>query len=623
MADLGLGTVVFIALKPIVKIYLILGTGYLLARVKILSVEGSRIISDTVLNVLLPCLIFNKVVSNLQGRDIKSVGIICLSSIIIFATGGLMGLLTRICTPAPKRWFGGLLAAGIFPNVSDIPIAYLQSMDNGLIFDEPDGEKGVALVVIFLTMFTLCLYNLGGFRLMEWDFKKDEKQKAKDLVEDPEKSLDIHEEELLPPKEPVRVEVKLPLNFESSYGSPNLHAVIAIGNQAWPNLPPPDGDDDSLIPPNYEDNSDPVAYTGLFTNKISTAETRVSPKSGDRDNLVNERTFDLIQQQQRSKAPSVISSAKATSPLRHSLSIKSVGMRRGSVSRVMELRHQRPQDVEDLVKEYSHDSNDVIINESKTTDLGPEGAVEEDEPGTELSTTLAYGTNEKPLSPVDDTFTRILTTDVALTSEDIIGKRHNRFVSFLLFCLNNFVRPSAVATFVSLIIAFIPWLKSLFVLNDGVQMPLAPDKLPILHFVMDFTNYIGAASVPFALITLGACISRLKIKSAPKGFWKTASMLVALRLFVLPIIGVMWTNQLISLGWIAKENKLFQFVLIMSFSLPSMTTQIFFTAYYTDLDATDRLQMNCVSFYLLLQYSCLAVSLPFVVTYILNVQIQG
>ncbi|EHN00524.1 Ecm3p [Saccharomyces cerevisiae x Saccharomyces kudriavzevii VIN7] len=58
-----------------------------MAKMSILTVEATRIISDIVLTVLLPCLSFNKIVANIEDKDIKSVGIICLSALLIFGTG--------------------------------------------------------------------------------------------------------------------------------------------------------------------------------------------------------------------------------------------------------------------------------------------------------------------------------------------------------------------------------------------------------------------------------------------------------------------------------------------------------------------------------------------------------
>lgn len=151
-------------------------------------------------------------------------------------------------------------------------------------------------------------------------------------------------------------------------------------------------------------------------------------------------------------------------------------------------------------------------------------------------------------------------------------------------------------------------------------MPNAPDELPPLSFIMDYTSYVGAASVPFALILLGGSIARLKLGNLHPGFWRASLLLVVLRLCVMPIIGVLWVNRLVSAGWIASDDNMLMFVIMITWALPSMTTQVYFTAFYTPTDATDRTQMDCCSVYLLMQYPLLVISLPFLVTYVVKVQ---
>ncbi|KAF4007192.1 Membrane transport family protein [Saccharomyces cerevisiae] len=81
MVHITLGQAIWVSVKPIIKIYLIIGVGFLMAKMGILTVEATRIISDIVLTVLLPCLSFNKIVANIEDKDIKSVGLsVCLPS---------------------------------------------------------------------------------------------------------------------------------------------------------------------------------------------------------------------------------------------------------------------------------------------------------------------------------------------------------------------------------------------------------------------------------------------------------------------------------------------------------------------------------------------------------------
>ncbi|KAH3686169.1 hypothetical protein WICPIJ_002858 [Wickerhamomyces pijperi] len=752
--ELSLGTVIYLAVKPILKIYLILVLGYLLAVKNILTVEGTRTISDIILTVLLPSLIFNKIVSNLQSSDINNVGLICLSSVVIFATGGLMSLLTRFITPSPRRWLGGLLACGIFPNISDIPIAFLQSMDNKLIFNEPNGEKGVSYVMIFLTMFTICLFNFGGFRLIEMDFLNDKKLKEYDLegghndIEPVPTDLErqgLLDEDLVDESEEKMSKAALEISEKNDAEGEDSHN---FGAQLPPRLSliresPSSSDSPFTIEELYSTGDSMEVLNSLIGNRRR-RDTHPSLNTG------NVHGFDQrlqsaiwygvdgstsaaaskVQQEEIMAQPSAIDCESShfnpklkcsTTGLRRSASLTSNTRGRGACASapppahrpgVMELRLTAPtQDMSVVIHQYSHDNDAASEPQpvSKTTKLtpvlpasdtastrashSPESLekVDSDEdivvrplvtatpltvhtkPATAATGVIASaiatasdiavvaasaigtavgiatdtavstaivtdaaaastaaaptvatdGTPSAAIKRIDKvTLTKIMTTDVGLTSEDVVGRKHNKFVASILFFLKNCLRPCALATILGMIIAFCPWLKSLFVVS-GPYAPLAPDNLPIFHIFIDCTGYVGAASVPFALMVLGSCISRLDYRTAPKGFWKTAVVMVFFRLCILPVIGVLWVNLLVYVGWIDAENKILQFVVIISFSLPSMTSQVFFTAFYTDSDCTDTFQINCISFYMVVQYLFLFISLPIVATYVIKVQIKS
>jgi auxin efflux carrier family protein len=76
--DLPLGEVIYTAVKPIFKIYLIIGVGYYLARKNILTVETSKNISTIAIRVLIPCLTFQKIVTNINNRLIHEIATIVI-----------------------------------------------------------------------------------------------------------------------------------------------------------------------------------------------------------------------------------------------------------------------------------------------------------------------------------------------------------------------------------------------------------------------------------------------------------------------------------------------------------------------------------------------------------------
>ncbi|KAL3229062.1 putative transporter [Nakaseomyces bracarensis] len=584
-----LGEVIFASVKPIFKIYLIIGVGFMLARYGILGVEATRIISDIVLTVLIPCLAFSKIVSNIEDQDIKQVGIICLSAVLIFGTGLFMAFMVRSVLPVPKRWRGGILAGGMFPNISDLPIAYLQSMDNGLIFTKEEGDKGVASVIIFMTMFMLCVFNLGGFRLIEMDFRYNDIENAD------QESTDGHELEKETSKE-------LGDNANDEHSGKN-ESVTELQKGAKKQST------DTTVNNILTGGSSSVEE-GEVLNRVDTNYTRSDMASIP--STYSMSINDSLRESQHNPINHSIQVFSRTDTNNSSLRHRGVnGVER---IRSIDLREMPAENMNDLIKEYSNVDQFGHIRENpyfSSPDV-PETIRERTETNTGLS--------------------RILTSDATVTTKDIKNAANflpNKIKKIpimpaLAFFLKNCLRPASMAVIISLIIAFIPWVKALFVTTKHTpKIRQAPDGQPILNFMIDFTSYVGSAAVPFGLMLLGATLGRLKIGKLYPGFWKAAVTLVVLRQCVMPIFGVLWCDRLVKAGWLNWESdRMLLFVIAIDWALPTMTTLIYFTASYTPIDCADPIQMECVSFFLMIQYPLLVVSLPFLVTYFLKVQIK-
>ena len=163
-----LGEVIYIAVKPIFKIYLIIGVGIILSKKNILTAETEKNISSIAINVLIPCLAFQKIVSNISNNDIHQISTIVIISFFMMGVGSILCFTFGVIAKCPKTWWGGLICCGLLPNISDLPIAYLQTMESSTIFNDID--KGVSYVMIFLTLQMLVQFNFGAFKLIEMDF---------------------------------------------------------------------------------------------------------------------------------------------------------------------------------------------------------------------------------------------------------------------------------------------------------------------------------------------------------------------------------------------------------------------------------------------------------------------
>ncbi|KAL6948570.1 hypothetical protein ACO0QE_001042 [Hanseniaspora vineae] len=625
-----LGQVIYSCVKPIFKIYLIMGTGFLLAKLDILNGEAIKMISQVVLTVLLPCLSFNKIVANIEDKFIKDVGIIVLSSVLLYGTGFLFGWLVKIFMPCPKRWHGGIICASMFPNISDLPIAYLQTMNNNIIFTQDETDRGTAMVIIFLATFLFSLFNLGGFQLVEMDFKDDLPTKSKD------EEAKIESVEAPPGMSPS----PLPATSSSDTAGTKDSKYMKTDDNGKNDFEMESNDSNSAdlasLDSNYHSSSNlpstnqPQLYTQHEDGKVSSTETiSHHSQSHTQDDSVSATTS--ARPRRRSLVGSVLSRADSM----HSYRNSSLHSNKDGVSSMAGNNNK-------LIRQYSRvDTMGNPIPEDSLARYLSLQALQQEQQGAEaqegeqasvrsMNTGFTTAQDNKSLMHrvKSSKLAKMVTNDVGMHKSDIddsvkaLPKKFH-FMKYAVFFMQNCLRPCSVAVILGLVFAFIPWVRGLFVTTSNAHIPNAPDGEPPLSFIMDYTSYVGAASVPFGLLLLGATLGNLEIGALYPGFWKSAVVLVLLRQVVMPIFGVLWCERMMKAGWLDKTtDKMVLFVIAINWALPTMTTIIYLTASYTPIDALETPQMDCASFFLLLQYPFLVISLPFLATYFIKVQLS-
>ncbi|KAK6461809.1 membrane protein [Scheffersomyces coipomensis] len=581
---MSLGLIVYAAAKPIFKIYFIIALGFFLAKKNILTVTTTRDIADAIVSAIMPCLIFDNIVTNLKSSDIKNLGIIFFTGTLLFLCGVVLAYITHILTKSPKRWLGGLLSVGLFPNISDLPIAYLQTLSQGdVIFTTAQGSLGVAYVCIFLASQVFYQFSLGLYRLIEWDFRDellaesiiDEEKQFDDSSEDDTNNLTTQQQQQKSNNLPIPLSANVPtVSIDDAISISSSDDSQAISNH-----------DDELNDEN--DENDETSITSEKTKKKSKASNPEREETNQHDEFLRAHSLSKLNSNPRSLS-------STNSSRRDSLSGANINSLQMIPSRTTELRRLKSQDIQDVINEYSEFEN-LKHNEIRKTI-------------TAMSDVGAISVKDK--------------NDRLIDSDDTppILTRGQKFKKQLLQIGKNFLAPNSVSLIVSTIIAMSPPLKALFVPTDNFSIPPAPDGQPPLSFIIDLTSYVGAASVPLGLLLLGATISRLQVKRMPPGFWKTAVMMTAARLIIIPIIGVGLTTGFSRGGWYG-DDKLIRFVSVLEFGLPNATALVYFTAFYTDPTSDDHLQMDCLAICLICQYSILFITLPILVTFTLSVSL--
>ncbi len=552
-----LGEAIFMAVKPIFKIILNILMGIVLAKSNILTVEAGRTIASMILMVLYPCLIFNKIVSSLDGSVIKMIGIMVLGTSLLTAIGFVGGFLLILFFPCPKQWRGGFVANTVWNNTGDLPIAYIQSMATGSLFTTSQADLGVAYATICLAVATFTFWNLGGYYLIESDFrdrlvnKDDEESQANSKI---------------PEEEPDFTPI---LSLRSiKFWSDTENDITEKESQ-------------SRTPCPVENKSPKIVSKNVAPSVSgqSSNDTNISL-----ENVSQEMIHELTQVRSLN-----ISLHNVSSQVSYSQSMSNLPSTTRILSYSSELRRRPTQTMDDIIREYSE--ADIIRQASR------DGRIER--------TTSIF--SMEPIS---------------IKSSPLIPEKKERknlfFMVFngIVFFIKNCKKPLPLALIISIVITMIPWTRALFYKKASVQLPQAPDGLPMFNFIMDFTSFVGNAAVPLGLSMLGATISRLKLKNMPIGFYVNIILMSLLKLVILPIIFIALALKFQDIGWIEKTDILAPFILILVSAVPTQTSNIYVTAFYSPPGA--HVEMDCVALTFLIQYPLLIITLPIVMTYTLK-----
>lgn len=482
-----------------------------------MSVPTCQSISVIIVNYLIPCLTFNKVVSSIDAKDLKTIGVLLLTAALYQFIGFFFSLLTKTVTPNPKYWMGGLIVAGTFSNAGDLPIAYITTLSSGTLFTSADSSKGIAYCVIFLAIFTFSLFNMGGFRLIERDFRR----KSRDIengIYDPERKAD-----------------------------PGLVSFIK-SIRDWYKKAESKGSEKELT------ESDIQSEAGVIGGSNVDEQAYIPESSAVKKSTPEQAT---------STAPTNIHQKTSTS-----------------------------NGIDDVIS--TCDQIDLLAD-SESIASAP----------TVHDEVLEQTKRQKFVSKLISDFHQFL------------QKYH---IEILWELIKNFGRPPSAALIISIVVIMIPKVRRLFydaADSTVTDIPNAPDGAPVLGFVMDFASFVGAAAVPLGLAMLGATMARLSIKKLPTGFWKGVLLMSVLKLVVLPIIALAWAGKMKELNWIAKDNYMALFVMIISSGVPTATSQVYLTAIFMPRNS-DAKEMDCLAAYLICQYVLLVFTMTILLTYTLK-----
>ncbi|KAF8518031.1 auxin efflux carrier [Hysterangium stoloniferum] len=174
MATLGVGALIYLGIMPLLKTFLTIFFGYLLARLNFFSPTAARGASQVTMKLALPCLIFASIVPAFTPSNVSAIGPLVLLGFIYQGIGFAMGFLIRETCYVPRNFYQGIIVMAGTSNWGNLPTAVVLSVTQEAPFNPAtDPALGVSFVSVFIVAYNVVFWVLGSARSISWDYLPD------------------------------------------------------------------------------------------------------------------------------------------------------------------------------------------------------------------------------------------------------------------------------------------------------------------------------------------------------------------------------------------------------------------------------------------------------------------
>ncbi|KAI0774726.1 auxin efflux carrier [Trametes elegans] len=166
------GFLIYSGIMPLIKTFISIFCGYILARMGLFPPAASRGASQVTMNVSLPALIFANIIPAFTPSNVSAIGPLFLIAFFYEAFGFLAGLIIREFCYVPRNFWQGILVLTGMSNWGNLPNAVVISVTQQAPFDPATDEAlGVSFVSIFIVVYHITFWMLGAAHSLSWDYR--------------------------------------------------------------------------------------------------------------------------------------------------------------------------------------------------------------------------------------------------------------------------------------------------------------------------------------------------------------------------------------------------------------------------------------------------------------------
>ncbi|TFK61582.1 hypothetical protein BDN72DRAFT_828151 [Pluteus cervinus] len=168
---MNVGALIWLASRPLIRLILTTAAGFAITKADIFPPIAARSAGQIVLNVSFPALLFSKIVPAFTQQNVSALGPLILVASIYEILGIAIAWVVGLFFWVPHRFRHGFLVAGGWSNWGDLPTAFIMSITGAAPFNSStDPTLAVAYISVFLLVFMISLFPMGGSKLLVKDF---------------------------------------------------------------------------------------------------------------------------------------------------------------------------------------------------------------------------------------------------------------------------------------------------------------------------------------------------------------------------------------------------------------------------------------------------------------------
>lgn len=168
---LSAGALIWTSFRPLLRLVICTASGFVITKADIFPAVAARGMGQVILNIAFPCLMFSKIVPAFTSQNVHALGPLVLVAVIYEALGMLLAWIVGQIFWVPHQFRFGILVAGGWANIGDIPTSVIMSITGAAPFQgTTDQTLAVAYISAFILVFLVTLFPLGGHHLIAMDY---------------------------------------------------------------------------------------------------------------------------------------------------------------------------------------------------------------------------------------------------------------------------------------------------------------------------------------------------------------------------------------------------------------------------------------------------------------------